>query len=291
MIKLPVHIARKLKLVMEGNETPSSSMKHSIIHKMLEDGVLHQRIAGKNKIWYFTSNPAALTTYIHHHFGINSLDVYIEQHEQPISSRMENILAGSNSKLKQINTFKGFMLNSYSAVSATLHHKAVTILPMEGTCIFMNEYEHFMPEPSVTIVGVENAENFWHISRQAYLFKDLHPLFVSRYPQNNSLISWLKTIPNPYLHFGDLDFEGINIYLNEFKKHLGQRATYFIPPGFEILLEKYGNRELFNRQYPRCPNLKDIEPAIGALISLLLQKGKVLEQEIFIERGSLVSPE
>ena len=46
-------------------------------------------------------------------------------------------------------------------------------------------------------------------------------LFVCRYPQSNDLIKWLQSIPNRYLHFGDLDFAGINIYLNEFKKYLG----------------------------------------------------------------------
>ncbi|MCA6071324.1 MAG: hypothetical protein LE168_02900 [Endomicrobium sp.] len=63
----------------------------------------------------------------------------------------------------------------------------------------------------------------------------MRPLFVSRYPQNQSkdLIKWLQSIPNNYLHFGDFDFAGIGIYLNEYKKYLTDKAMFLIPENIE----------------------------------------------------------
>ena len=56
-------------------------------------------------------------------------------------------------------------------------------------------------------------------------------LFVSRYPQSIYLRSWLQKIPNRYVHFGDFDHAGINIFLTEFHAHLGARSSFLIPQG------------------------------------------------------------
>jgi hypothetical protein len=90
-------------------------------------------------------------------------------------------------------------------------------------------------------------------------------------------------IPNKFLHFGDYDFEGVNIYLNEYKKHLKDRASFFIPEHIENILKTNGNRELYNRQLERRPNEKQItEKEIIKLIALIDKYKKGLEQEIFI---------
>ena len=40
-------------------------------------------------------------------------------------------------------------------------------------------------------------------------------LLVSRYPQSKDLVTWLHTVPNHYVHFGDIDLAGIHIYLTD----------------------------------------------------------------------------
>ena len=110
----------------------------------------------------------------------------------------------------------------------------LTIQPREGTFTFIYDFETFFPPDNITIVGIENPENFRHIQKQKKFFEDIQPLFVSRYPQNKDLIKWLQTIPNSYLHFGDFDFAGLNIYINEFKKHLHDKATFYLPPDIEV---------------------------------------------------------
>ncbi|MCY7422579.1 MAG: hypothetical protein LH478_12655, partial [Chitinophagaceae bacterium] len=113
--------------------------------------------------------------------------------------------------------------------------------------------------------------------------KHLKPLFVCRYPYSGDLLHWLRNIPNTYLHFGDIDFAGINIFLNEYYVHLGERSSFFTPPGLPELLAKYGNRNLYNKQ-----SLLTLQPSHKAyahlqpIVDLLHLHKKGLEQEIFI---------
>jgi hypothetical protein len=105
---------------------------------------------------------------------------------------------------------------------------------------------------------------------------------VCRYPQEQSkdLIKWLLSIPNPYLHFGDYDFAGINIYLTEYHRHLGSRAAFYVPPHIDTLIATYGNTHLYNQQQLTHTNITD--PALQELIALLHLHKKGLEQEVFL---------
>lgn len=48
-------------------------------------------------------------------------------------------------------------------------------------------------------------------------------------------------------YFGDFDFAGINIYINEYQKHFGDRANFFIPNNIGNLLQT-GSRDRYNEQ-------------------------------------------
>ncbi len=283
-MKLPLHIAMKLRQLKQPGATLAGSlMHHPVVEKMREDGILQKKVLGKTRSIYFLPNPSVLNDYLHNQFGIGNLERYIEKQAGDFITRAEAVEISGDSKLTRIRTFSGFLVNLLQPVLATLDGLPVTLQPLPGTFTFISDYTNFIPSPGVTIVGIENAENFSRLQQQAYLFASIQPLFVSRYPQSNDLVKWLKTIPNAYLHFGDLDFEGINIYLNEFKRHLGEKASFLVPPQTADLLALYGNRTLYNLQLTRAPQSESMtEPAIKQLIHLLHQTKKVLEQEIFI---------
>ena len=157
--------------------------------------------------------------------------------------RSEFVKVSSNSKLKTTRTFKGFLINSYIPINAKLNGNEITLNFTEGIFNFIYDFENFIPDENITIVGIENAENFRWIINQKHLFTDIKPLFVSRYPQSQGkdLLKWLKSIPNNYLHFGDFDFAGIGIYLNGYKKYISEKATFFIPNEIENLIIQFGN--------------------------------------------------
>lgn len=284
-MNFPIGIAEKLILLLDGEKISASKLKHSIIDAMLGNGILEQQIQGRSKKLIFLRSPERLSDYLSNHFGINSLEDYIMVHKQEDALRSDFVGISSDSKLKKVRTFKGFLVNSYSPIQAVINGNSILINPEIGTFTFIYDFESFEIPENTIIVGIENPENFRYIERQKYLFDGIKPLFVSRYPQNQSkdLIKWLQTIPNPYLHFGDLDFAGIGIYLNEFKKHLGNRATFFIPSNTKELLERYGNRELYDNQKSNFSMDEIEEIKLNQLITMIHEYKRGLEQEVFIK--------
>ena len=282
-MKLPLHIAKKLlQLLLHDESIASSTMQHPCVTKMLEDGLIQKKQVGKIKALLFIPAKENAAAYLANHFGINNLEEYINVLESEEQSRAINIIVSGNSKLQPVRTFTGFLVNSYQGIHATINDKPICIHPAPGTYTFIHDIDNFIPDQSVSIVGIENPENFRQIEKHRHLFTGIQPLFVSRYPQSKDLIKWLSSIPNNYLHFGDLDFAGIEIYETAFKKQLGKRASFFVPENIEQLLQKFGNRDLFNRQYnPGKEYDNNAEPSVRLLVALLLKYKKVLEQEIF----------
>lgn len=53
-MKLPLHIARNLLLLLEPKcKIPSSAMKHAVVTKMLEDGVLNKHQISNSKAFMY----------------------------------------------------------------------------------------------------------------------------------------------------------------------------------------------------------------------------------------------
>lgn len=278
-MNLPFPIAQKLLLLQNGEKIPFSKMKHTSIDTMLDNGILKKQILGRSKALIYVNNRNSLNAYLQNHFGIEDLETYIIFAKEG-TSRAEAIKISSNSKLKSIRTFKGFLVNSYEPVEGVLNNERIIIEPKEGAFTFIYDYESFIPSADTTIVGIENPENFRHIQKQQKLFKNIRPLFVSRYPQNKDLIRWLSVIPNDYIHFGDFDFAGLNIYWNEYKKSLLKRAVFLLPDGIEELICKYGNRETYNNQILQINTKVIDEKNVLALIEMIEKYKKGLEQEV-----------
>jgi hypothetical protein len=282
---LPIGIAEKLMLLQTGEKIPSSKLRNSVIETMLDNGIVEQQIQGRSKKLIFLRSPEKLTDYLSNHFGINSLKDYISVHEQKDALRSDYVEISSDSKLRKVRTFKGFLVNCYSPIPATVNDEPILIKPVAGSFQFVYDFEGFTIQPDITVVGIENPENFRYINKQKFLFEDIKPLFVSRYPQNQNkdLIRWLQSVPNQYLHFGDFDFAGIGIYLNEYKKYLGNKATFYVPENAKDLLKKYGNKELYDNQRDNFYQERIDETKLKHLIALIHEFKKGLEQEIFIK--------
>jgi hypothetical protein len=285
-MNLPVSIAEKLVSLQNGGKIPFSKLKHSIIISMLDNGILEQQIIGRNKKIIFLRVPEELDNFLSNHFGINNLREYIDIQKQKDITRSDLVAISSDSKLKKVRTFKGFLVNCYEPIQVKINGSETVINPTEGTFQFIYDFESFTIPKDIIVVGVENSENFRYIEKQKHLFEKIKPLFVSRYPQNQSkdLLKWLQSIPNKYLHFGDFDFAGIGIYLNEYKKYLGKKANYFVPENLEQIFEIYGNKELYDNQKNNFDKENLTEENLKNVISLLHKFKKGLEQEIFIKK-------
>ena len=129
-------------------------------------------------------------------------------------------------------------------------------------------------------------ENFRMIRRQQALFEKSvgnEPLlFVSRYPQSSDLRRWLQTIPNRYVHFGDFDLAGINIFLTEFNVHLRHRSSFLIPDDIELRLQN-GSAERYQAQYQRFNTLHTGISSVQRLIDMINTFHRCYDQEGYIE--------
>jgi hypothetical protein len=288
-MKLPLSLAEKLIQLCNGVPMPSSKIKSASIQAFLDNGIIRKQLQGKSKAMLYLSDPSLLQSYLKNQYGINDLRLYVDSLKTELT-RAEAVEAASNSKITAIRTFQGFLVNTCEPIEAVLGGVSTYITPLEGTFTFIYDYEGFQPAPDVTIVGVENPENFRWLQNQQYLFQGMKPLFVSRYPQSRDLIKWLMAIPNTYLHFGDFDFAGINIYWNEYKNHLGERARFFVPPNVEHLIAKHGNRMLYDNQ--KLLVKEEIkERGLKQVIEMLHKYKKGLEQEVLIKMSALSNSE
>ncbi|MBD0400098.1 hypothetical protein [Flammeovirga sp. EKP202] len=282
-MKLSESKAKKLLQLSNGEVISGSQLKGAPFEQMLDDGILQSSIQGRSRRKVVCNDTSQLKFYLKNQWGINDLSAYVENFKVG-ESRKDNIIVASDSKSKKVRTFKGFLVNCYESISAVLNEKELKLQPASGSFIFISDFENFTVDNEVTIVGVENAENFKMIEQQKYLFEGMRVLFVSRYPQSQSkdLMHWLQTVPNSYLHFGDFDFEGIGIFQNEYQTYLGERASFFIPPNIEELLQKYGNRNLYDLQL----NIRKLiveDEKLKRLVDLFHHYKKCLEQEVLIK--------
>lgn len=280
---LSANIAKKIRQLLQGETIPYGQLRSKVIDKMIDNGILHIKLQGRSRKTIFATKPEAISNFLSNQLGINDLNVYIENLEYG-NSRAGNIVASSNSKLSSRRTFKGFLVNCYTPLEASINKHNFTLHPQAGTYTYIHDFEDFVIPKNTVVVGIENPENFRFIDKQIHLFNNQSILFVSRYPQSKDLISWLQNIPNKYLHFGDFDFEGIRIFKDEYFQYLKNKASFFIPEHVEQLISSYGNKKLYDTQY-KSTNSETLALSedIENLIFLFHKYKKCLEQEILIK--------
>lgn len=277
-------IAKFIRLA-RGESLPASSLKGDLIEQMLSDGILVTSAKGSRKN-IRAQYEQSLRDYLATHLDIRNLEAYHAILNKENASKAEQVKATGNSKTRQQRSFCGFLINSYDPIPATLAGREIEILPEDGTFMFIYDFKTFSIPDNVEVVGVENAENFRYIREQRWLFESCIPkgvklLFVSRYPQNSDLLEWLSAIPNRYIHFGDLDLAGVHIYLSEYYKHLGDRASFLIPKDYEARIAS-GSRERYDNQYGKFHKMEIQDSRLIPLVACINKLHKGYDQEGFI---------
>ena len=310
MGKLGLGDARQILAMLNGDEVASSKLSHRMATLLQEEGFLFSKTNGSRcKYRIDGALREGCRIFLVQQFGLKcSLEEFVElslhsssSFSSSISSsfgrssssdlsttRAQMVGAMGDSKYHHIRTFRGFLVNSYSPIEASLNGQAFLVHPMEGSMTFINAPESFKIPEDVLIVGMENAENFMQIRKQKYLFDSLYPnkriLFVSRYPQNalSDLREWLLRLPNHYIHFGDFDLAGIHIYLSEYYAYLGDRASFLIPGDIEERLRE-GNAGLYDQQYEKFKDMTVSDARVQPLVDMIHCYCRGYEQEGYIK--------
>ena len=283
-MKKTAGLIEKLIRLANGVALPASNLKGEWFEQMLAEGILVSITHGSHKS-FRVANADTFRHYLDSQYNIRDLEQTLQLLSEEKPNRALQVDVSGDSKFVRQRSFRGFLVNSYQPIEAILNGQSITICPPEGSFLFVSDYQHFSLAEDVVIVGIENAENFRYIRCQKQLFAAYEKvLFVSRYPQNGDLVRWLQSIPNNYVHFGDLDLAGIAIYQNEFYRHLGERSSFLIPEDYEERIS-LGNRERYDKQLPQYGKMKIQDQRIAPVLSCIHRYHRGYDQEGFIVKN------
>lgn len=277
-------ISASIQALMAGEQVAGSKLNGNLLSELMAEGLLLVIARGSRKS-YRARDIEALKRYL-----IDKDESFRMLEANAADSRASMAAETGNSKLVSVRSCPGFPINSYEPIECSLHGKPFMVNPQEGSFLFVTDWETFVIPGEVIVMGIENMENFRMIRQQRSFFEDylkVHGmsgkiLFVSRYPQSLDLRKWLTSIPNHYIHFGDYDLAGINIFLSEFQQYIGKdRSSFLIPDDIEFRL-KSGSKSRYDEQYNRFKDMKSDSQEIQHLIELIHQERKGYDQEGYI---------
>ncbi len=272
-------ISASIQALLAGEQVASSKMSSKLIDELMAEGLLSVVTRGSRKSCR-ARNIEALKRYL-----IDKDESYRMLEVCASGTRASLAIETGNSKLVAVRSCPGFPINTYEPITCRLNGREMIVAPEEGSFLFIADWQSFTIPQDVIVVGVENMENFRKIRQQRALYEQTigsaRLLFVSRYPQSNDLRSWLQSIPNRYVHFGDFDLAGISIFLTEFHAYLGDRSSFFIPSDIEQRLPN-GSVERYNAQYFKFKYLSTDIPALQHLIDTINMYHRCYDQEGYI---------
>lgn len=277
-------LSASIQALLAGELVAGSRLNSKLLDELLAEGLLLVVSRGSRKS-YRARDAEALKRFL-----VDKDERYRLLEVNASDSRATMAAETGNSKLVMVRSCPGFPVNSYERVECFLGGDPFPVNPQEGSFLFVSDWKKFAIPEDVVVMGVENMENFRMIRKQRTFFeKYLHNhdlsdkvLFISRYPQSTDLRKWLCSIPNHYLHFGDFDLAGINIFLFEFQQYLGkERSSYLIPADIESRL-KFGSRKRYDEQCNRFKDIKSDILELQQLIDLIHHERKAYDQEGYI---------
>lgn len=273
-------ISASIQALIAGEQVAGSRISRKMLEELMDEGLLSVVTRGSRKSYRARDIEALKRFLIDKDESYRMLDINASD------SRASMAAETGNSKLVKVRSCPGFPVNTFEPITCKLNAIDIVINPVEGSFLFITDWKVFSIPENVVVVGVENMENFRMIRQQRALFESeigKHRfLFVSRYPQSTDLRSWLQSIPNRYVHFGDFDLAGIHIFLTEFHQYLGDRSSFFIPSDIEKRLTK-GSNARYNEQYEKYHKLHCDINKIQNLIDLINKYHRGYDQEGYIE--------
>jgi hypothetical protein len=243
-------------------------------------------VSGKPQQIYLNDEEALFGVIKTNGYKVNSLedlDYFIEQNENP-KSRDEIADNYSHTKRVESKSFNGLMINVLDKLEVTCNDKKQYFYAMEGMGLFIHYTSKLQLDDEVIVVGVENPQVVWYINKYKHLFnKEKKYLFlcISEY-KTTYQYKWLESFFGEYLHFGDFDLAGINIYLNTIVPKLKncKSHSYLIPDDIYEKIKKRNYQKDYSNQ-TRYLNIESkFEPKLQELISFIKDTKSTFEQEM-----------
>jgi hypothetical protein len=202
-------------------------------------------VSGKPALIYLNDAEALFGIVKSNGYNVNcieDLDYFIEEKNEP-KSRDEIADNYSHTKRVESKSFNGLMISVFDKLEVNYNDKKQYFYALDGSGLFLHYTSKLQLDDDVIVVGVENPQVLWYINNYKHLFEnDKKYLFlcISEY-KTTYQYKWLESFSGEYIHFGDFDLAGINIYLNTIVPKLkkAKSHSFLIPDNiYEIIKKK-----------------------------------------------------
>ncbi len=284
-INITINNFKAIKILLENNHIIKSQFNSK---KLLDEfiGCNCVYVSGKPQQIYLNDTNALLGVIKANGYKVDSIkdiEYFIKQEQEP-KSRAEIAKNYSNTKRIKSKSFNGLMVAVLAKLKILYNAKKEYFYPMYGTGLFLHYTSKLELEEDIIVVGVENPQVVWEISKYRYLFDENKKYFflsISEY-KTNYQYEWLESFKGEYIHFGDFDLAGINIYLNTIVPRLKncKKHSFLIPENiYEIIKEKKHTKDYSNQtRFQNIKSKKDLE--LQKIITFINQNKQTLEQEM-----------
>jgi len=267
-------------LLLESSITIKKFKNKKIVEALKQNGSVKDSHRGTIK--YITilkpENIFTFLKYYNYNIGsIKEMEDFIEVYYSQKNSREQLAKLRGNTKAKSVATKDGLYVAPLQKISVKLDGKRVELNPNQGMGYFIYHTQRLELYDTTTIVGIENYHNIWFAQNYEKLFKTKECLFVAI--NDATALCWLECQTNEYIHFGDYDLAGIDIYLHKVVPRLKkiQKYSFLIPENIEEFLQK-GTPYLFKKQL-RYKNISSDNESLQYLIDLIKKYKRGVEQE------------
>lgn len=202
-------------------------------------------VSGKPALIYLNDAEALFGIVKSNGYNVNcieDLDYFIEEKNEP-KSRDEIADNYSHTKRVESKSFNGLMISVFDKLEVNYNDKKQYFYALDGSGLFLHYTSKLQLDDDVIVVGVENPQVLWYINNYKHLFEnDKKYLFlcISEY-KTTYQYKWIESFSGEYIHFGDFDLAGINIYLNTIVPKLKKvkSHSFLIPDNiYEIIKKK-----------------------------------------------------
>lgn len=268
-------------LLNDGVITWAKFVNKELVNKLISNGAIKlERPSPKRKFLHLLKREnifLILKSSSYNIFTIEDIDAYIEEILDTDPTRDKIQKWTGNSKDSDSKSLRGLYVSALSSVNIKLNTKEITITPFNGLGYFLFHTEKIELFEETIIVGVENYQVIWFAQKYQQFFQNKNVLFVV---SNSYMWEWIETLENEYIHFGDYDLAGINIYLNTIVPRLKKckKHSMFIPQNIEELIKEHGDRELYGKQVA-YKNMDIVDTEVLNLKNIICYYKKSLEQE------------
>lgn len=280
-MKLNKKAFENIKRLLEGEviRGKNLSKKEPYNFLKLNGSIVVEKVTAQREKAYLLSFENLFLALQNQGYNITNIEGVNEQLEafSKTSPRDEIQKLQTSTKAKRSPSLKGLFVSALDDVNVKLNGDDVVIKANNGMSYFFFHTEKIEISKELVIVGVENYQALWFAKKYERFFEGKKFLFIS---VNAYMLEWIEGVENEYIHFGDFDLAGLNIYANRVVPHLKKcnKHSYFIPSNIEELIEKYGDPALYLKQ------LRYKETSLGgkeleALRDVMIHHKKVVEQE------------